>query len=180
MTLVFCCPTCGATLRVPPAATPSAVACPQCGDAIRVPRAAHPVEAGEDVSAVSPEAAVRARAGARCLSASVWLFGLGAVGLLSSLTLRLAVAGRAAEVPDWTTTLILAGVETEICVLATAYHAFNEDFRVVVARDGTSGLDDELAEAALRIIAREVGWVATCDAIATALEEGRDDSSNGK
>ena len=110
MTLVFCCPTCGATLRVPPAATPSAVACPQCGDAIRVPRAAHPVEAGEDVSAVSPEAAVRARAGARCLSASVWLFGLGAVGLLSSLTLRLAVAGRAAEVPDWTTTLILAAV----------------------------------------------------------------------
>ena len=78
------------------------------------------------------------------------------------------------------TTLILAGVETEICVLATAYHAFNEDFRVVVARDGTMGLDDELAEAALRIIAREVGWVTTCDAIATALEEGRDDSSNGR
>ena len=29
-------------------------------------------------------------------------------------------------------TLILTGVETEICVLATAYHAFNEDYRVVV------------------------------------------------
>jgi ureidoacrylate peracid hydrolase len=68
-------------------------------------------------------------------------------------------------------TLVLTGVETEICVLATAYHAFNEDYRVVVARDGTAGLEHDLAEASLRIIAREVGWVATCDEIAAALEE---------
>ena len=67
-------------------------------------------------------------------------------------------------------TLVIAGVETEICVLATAYHGFNEDYRVVVASDGTAGLDDELAGAALRIIAREVGWVATCDEIGRALE----------
>lgn len=67
-------------------------------------------------------------------------------------------------------TLIVTGVETEICVLATAYHGFNEDYRVVVASDGTAGLDSELATAALRIIAREVGWVATCDEIGQALE----------
>ena len=67
-------------------------------------------------------------------------------------------------------TLVLTGVETEICVLATAYHAFNEDYRVVVARDGTAGLEDDLAEAALSIVAREVGWVATCDEIGDALE----------
>ena len=67
-------------------------------------------------------------------------------------------------------TLVITGVETEICVLATAYHGFNEDYRVVVAGDGTAGLDPELAEAALRIIAREVGWVASCDAIGNALE----------
>jgi nicotinamidase-related amidase len=67
-------------------------------------------------------------------------------------------------------TLILTGVETEICVLATAYHAFNEDYRVVVASDGTAGLDADLADAALRIVAREVGWVAACDEIAAALE----------
>ena len=66
-------------------------------------------------------------------------------------------------------TLIVTGVETEICVLATAYHGFNEDYRVVVASDGTAGLDAELASASLRIIAREVGWVATCDEIGDAL-----------
>jgi nicotinamidase-related amidase len=66
-------------------------------------------------------------------------------------------------------TLVLAGVETEICVLATAFHAFNDDYRVVVASDGTAGLDAELADAALRIVEREVGWVATCDEIAEAL-----------
>jgi nicotinamidase-related amidase len=66
-------------------------------------------------------------------------------------------------------TLVLTGVETEICVLATAYHAFNEDYRVIVASDGTAGLDPSLADAALRIIAREVGWVATCEEIGAAL-----------
>ncbi len=68
-------------------------------------------------------------------------------------------------------TLILTGVETEICILATAYHAFNEDYRVVVASDGTAGLETDLADAALRIIAREVGWVAACGEIGSALEE---------
>jgi nicotinamidase-related amidase len=66
-------------------------------------------------------------------------------------------------------TLVLTGVETEICVLATAYHAFNEDYRVVVARDGTAGLEADLADAALRIVEREVGWVASCEEIAGAL-----------
>lgn len=67
-------------------------------------------------------------------------------------------------------TLIITGVETEICVLATAYHAFNSDYKVVVAGDGTAALEPELGEAALRIIAREVGWVASCDEIAESLE----------
>jgi len=70
-------------------------------------------------------------------------------------------------------TLVVTGVETEICVLATAYHAFNEDYRVVVPSDGTVGLEPDLADAALRIIAREVGWVATCDEVAAALEAAR-------
>lgn len=108
--LVFCCPTCGATLRVPAAARPSAVACPQCGEAVRVPRRPHPLETGEDVSTVSPRAARRARAGTGYLSASVVLFALGSIFLLSSLTLRLAVASRSAEVPVWVTALILAAL----------------------------------------------------------------------
>jgi nicotinamidase-related amidase len=67
-------------------------------------------------------------------------------------------------------TLVLTGVETEICILATAYHAFNEDFRVVVVSDATAGLEQDLADAALRIVAREIGWVATGDEVAEALE----------
>jgi nicotinamidase-related amidase len=69
-------------------------------------------------------------------------------------------------------TLVLTGVETEICILATAYHGFNEDYRVVVASDGTAGLEPDLADAALRIVEREVGWVATCGEIGDALERG--------
>lgn len=70
-------------------------------------------------------------------------------------------------------TLILAGVETEICILATAFHAFNADYRVVVARDGVAALEPDLGDAALRIIDREVGWVATCEEIATAIGGSR-------
>ena len=66
-------------------------------------------------------------------------------------------------------TLVLTGVETEICVLATAFHAFNEDYGVVVVSDATKGLDDDCAQAALTIIAREVGWVATAAEVADAL-----------
>ena len=66
-------------------------------------------------------------------------------------------------------TLVLTGVETEICVLATAYHAFNEDFRVVVVSDATAGLEQDLADAALSIVARELGWVATWDEVGDAL-----------
>lgn len=108
--LVFCCPTCGATLRLPAATVPSAVACPQCGDAVRVPRAPHPVEADDLGPSVPPRAANLARAGTRYLSASVWLFAAGSICLLSSLTLRLAVAARSAEVPVWVTAVILAAV----------------------------------------------------------------------
>lgn len=70
-------------------------------------------------------------------------------------------------------TLILTGVMTEICVLATAFHAFNTDYRVVVARDGVAGRDPECAEAALRIVAREVGWVLDGDEIVELLAAGR-------
>lgn len=110
MTLVFCCPTCGATLRVPPATGPAAVACPQCGEGVRVPHAPHPVEAGEDESLVHPASAARARAGVWYLSASVTLFAVGAACVLSALTLRLAVAARTADVPEWVPVVLVAAV----------------------------------------------------------------------
>lgn len=125
MTLVFCCPTCGATLRVPAATRPSAVACPQCGDAVRVPRSPHPVEAGEDMSAVSEAAAARACTGTKYLSASVWLFGLGAASLLTSLTLRLAIAGGRPDVPEWAEVVfvVAAAMWTSCGVLGGALRA---------------------------------------------------------
>jgi nicotinamidase-related amidase len=60
-------------------------------------------------------------------------------------------------------TLVLTGVETEICILATAFHAFNEDYRVLVVSDATKGLEAECERAALRIVEREVGWVVPVD-----------------
>jgi nicotinamidase-related amidase len=70
-------------------------------------------------------------------------------------------------------TLVLTGVETEICVLATAFHAFNEDYRVVVVSDATKGLEPECEQAALRIVEREVGWVASASEVIAALEADR-------
>jgi nicotinamidase-related amidase len=68
-------------------------------------------------------------------------------------------------------TLVLTGVETEICVLATAFHAFNEDYRVIVVSDATKGLEPDCERAALRIVEREVGWVLTADETLHALRE---------
>lgn len=68
-------------------------------------------------------------------------------------------------------TLVLTGVATEICVTATAFEAFNNDFRVLVARDCVRGRDLKLEEAALAIIAREVGWVLPSNEILDAFRE---------
>lgn len=71
-------------------------------------------------------------------------------------------------------TLVLAGVETEICILATAFHAFNEDYRVVVVSDAVAGLEEDCADAALKIVAREVGWVVTAEEAAELLTGARE------
>jgi len=84
--------------------------CPQCGEGVRVPRGPHPVEAGEFVSAATQAAAARARSGARLLAVSVGLFAFGAAGLLTALTLRLAIAGGRPDVPGWAKSVFLAGV----------------------------------------------------------------------
>jgi nicotinamidase-related amidase len=62
--------------------------------------------------------------------------------------------------------LILAGQVTEQCILYSAAEAYFRDFEVVVPRDAVAHLDDELGEAALRMIASnmagEVGPAAEC------------------
>lgn len=59
-------------------------------------------------------------------------------------------------------TVVLTGVLTEICVLCSAFEAFNRDYKVVVVRDCTAGRDPEIETAVLeRIVCLEIGWVKT-------------------
>jgi len=61
-------------------------------------------------------------------------------------------------------TVILTGVMTEICVLCSAFEAFNRDYRVVVVKDCTAGRDPETEVCVLeRIIHLEVGWVLSSE-----------------
>jgi len=63
-------------------------------------------------------------------------------------------------------TVVLTGVMTEICILCSAFEAFNRDYRVVVVKDCTAGRDPETEACVLqRIIALEVGWVLTSEEV---------------
>jgi nicotinamidase-related amidase len=58
--------------------------------------------------------------------------------------------------------LVLTGQATEQCVLYSALDAYVRHFQVVVARDACAAIEPELAEAALRMIERNMsGEVAT-------------------
>ncbi len=57
-------------------------------------------------------------------------------------------------------TLILMGVNTNTCVLASAFEATCRLYRVVVLNDcSASGYGEDLHEAALQIVKRCIGWV---------------------
>lgn len=55
--------------------------------------------------------------------------------------------------------VVITGVMTDACVLATAYDAVNRDFRVIIPRDVAVGTEEN-EEAALNIIGMHVGIVA--------------------
>lgn len=55
--------------------------------------------------------------------------------------------------------LILTGTLTDCCVLNTAYDAANRDFRVILPRDVTRGISEEMEASAHRIIATHLGIV---------------------
>lgn len=57
------------------------------------------------------------------------------------------------------TTLVLAGVKTNVCVRATAQDAFAEGFSVIVPREATNSNRPHLAEASLEDIERYMGRV---------------------
>ena len=55
-------------------------------------------------------------------------------------------------------TVVITGVMTDACDLATAYDAVNRDFRVIIPRDVAVGTEEN-EEAALNIIGMHVGLV---------------------
>lgn len=70
-------------------------------------------------------------------------------------------------------TLILAGVNTNTCVMCTAFDSTNRDFRVVVAEQGVDSMDGErMHRFALESIAASLGWVLSNDEILQALDAG--------
>lgn len=62
-------------------------------------------------------------------------------------------------------TLLLCGVTTYACVLATAFSAFDNGFDVVLAKDATASWDIELTEAAGKIVERLLGRAIAQDDI---------------
>jgi nicotinamidase-related amidase len=55
--------------------------------------------------------------------------------------------------------LVITGTLTDCCVLNTAFDAANRDLRVLIPRDVCAGLNEEMEEAALKVIANHLGLV---------------------
>jgi len=69
--------------------------------------------------------------------------------------------------------VVLMGINTNTCVLNTAFTAFNHDYRVVVASDCVASMyGDDLHVLGLQNVARCLGWVLSNEDIKAKLEEG--------
>lgn len=68
-------------------------------------------------------------------------------------------------------TLIIIGINTNTCVLCTAFDAFNRDFKVVVISDCVASMyGNDLHEFALQNISRCIGWVLSLSELEDLLE----------
>jgi ureidoacrylate peracid hydrolase len=67
--------------------------------------------------------------------------------------------------------LIVTGVMTDICVLATVTSALHHEYQVWVVSDGTATLWDNVQETTLDLCSRAYGTVETTDIIITWLTE---------
>jgi ureidoacrylate peracid hydrolase len=70
-------------------------------------------------------------------------------------------------------TAIVTGVVTELCVMGTAAGGFEHGFHIVVPQEATGSVDPLAAEAALNLVRRFYGRVATADEVAAAMESLR-------
>lgn len=66
-------------------------------------------------------------------------------------------------------TVVLTGVNTNSCVLATAVAANVKDYFVVVVEDCVDTMDQALHDAALQLIRQAFGWVASGKEVVSAL-----------
>lgn len=71
-----------------------------------------------------------------------------------------------------TSPIILAGVTTNRCVLATAIDAVSQGRVCVVAADACAAANEALQESALAVLASGFAWVASTSEILRALGEG--------
>jgi nicotinamidase-related amidase len=70
-------------------------------------------------------------------------------------------------------TVLLTGVNTNSCVLATAVAANARDYAPVVVEDCVDTMDRQLHEAALAVIRQAFGWVAPAQDVLEALGDSR-------
>jgi nicotinamidase-related amidase len=69
-----------------------------------------------------------------------------------------------------TETVVLCGINTNTCVLCTAFDAFNRDLRLIVAADGVASMyGDDLHVLGLENVQRCLGWVLSTDEILALL-----------
>jgi nicotinamidase-related amidase len=69
-----------------------------------------------------------------------------------------------------TETVVICGINTNTCVLCTAFDAFNRDLRVVVASDAVASMyGEDLHVLGLENLKRCLGWVLTTGEILAAL-----------
>jgi biuret amidohydrolase len=69
-----------------------------------------------------------------------------------------------------TETVVIVGINTNTCVLCTAFDAFNRDLRVIVAGDGVASMyGEDLHVFGLENVRRCLGWVLTTDEILAAF-----------
>ena len=69
-------------------------------------------------------------------------------------------------------TLVVTGVMTDICVLATVTAAVHREYRVIVVNDAVATLWPEVQKIALDLIERAYGWVATTEEVLKQMADG--------
>lgn len=71
-------------------------------------------------------------------------------------------------------TVVLTGCMTDCCILNTAFDASNMSYRVITVRDCVAGTNDELEDAALKIMSLNTGLVMDADDLIAAWASARE------